>query len=78
MSDNKYMEKYYQENKFKFKEYHNRWIKLNKEAWNKYQNWHSKMRYWKNKLKNEPENTEYQQIIEKLLHDKPIKKMQKL
>lgn len=72
---NEYIKKYYQENKFKFKENHSHWIKNNKDAWNTYQNWYSKMRYWKNKLKLEPENEELKKIIDKLLDEKPSKKV---
>jgi len=45
-----YFKEYYKENKFRFKELHSVWIKKNKLKWNKYQAWHSRVRYWEKKL----------------------------
>lgn len=69
------IKQYYQENKFRFKENHNNWIKNNRAKWNQYQAWYNRVRYWKNKLKLEPDNEELIQKLNTIYADRPTKDM---
>lgn len=69
MSDAEYFKKYYQENKEKMIDTHNRWVEENRERWNAYQRKQSKLRWWKNKLEKDPDNETIKNKIQDILND---------
>jgi hypothetical protein len=66
-----YFKEYYKENKFRFKELHTVWIKKNKLKWNKYQAWHSRVRYWEKKLVSDTTNENFLSKLNKTYDERP-------
>ena len=68
-----YFKKYYVENKERYKENHKKWLEENKDYWNAYQRKQSKLRWWRNKLKADPNNEEIIKKIKTILDEYPKK-----
>ena len=66
-----YFKEYYKENKFRFKELHGIWMQKNKLKWNKYQAWHSRVRYWEKKLELDPTNEAFITKLNKTYEERP-------
>ena len=66
-----YFKEYYKENKYRFKELHTIWMKKNKLRWNKYQAWHSRVRYWEKKLELDPTNEAFITKLNKTYEERP-------
>ena len=58
-----YYKEYYKQKKEIYQQNSKKWHENNKEYWNEYQRRYKRIKYWENKLKEEPDNKE---IIEKI------------